>query len=144
MHLIDLIPDIDKALAATSVTGVTADSREVSPGNIFVAIRGMSHDGHDHIDAAIKAGAAAIIVEGDAARQTVKTDIPVISMDNTRQALALIAARCHDRQPTSVIAVTGTNGKTSTVEFIRQICQRQAGAVPVSARWGSEVICRAT
>ena len=47
MHLIDLIPDIDKALAATSVTGVTADSREVSPGNIFVAIRGMSHDGHD-------------------------------------------------------------------------------------------------
>ena len=125
MHFIDLIPDIDKALAATSVTGVTADSREVSPGNIFVAIRGMSHDGHDHIDAAIKAGAAAIIVEGDAARQTVKTDIPVISMDNTRQALALIAARCHDRQPTSVIAVTGTNGKTSTVEFIRQICQRQ-------------------
>ena len=65
-------------------------------------------------------------------------------MDNTRQALARIAARCHGKQPTSAIAVTGTNGKTSTVEFIRQICQRQGWRSVISARWGSGVICRAT
>lgn len=123
MHLSDLIPATGKAAATTPVTGVSCDSRHVAPGDLFVAIRGTALDGHDFIDDAIRAGAAAILIEDDAA--TIKADIPVIKVSNTRKYLALASAQLFPGQPTTMAAVTGTNGKTSTAEFIRQIWQRQ-------------------
>ncbi|MGC6485634.1 MAG: UDP-N-acetylmuramoyl-L-alanyl-D-glutamate--2,6-diaminopimelate ligase [Candidatus Puniceispirillales bacterium] len=123
MFLSDLIPQCDKAVAATPITGVTCDSRAVQAGDLFVAIRGTHVDGHDFIADAIKAGAAAVLIDADAS--PVKAKIPVLQAANTRESLAHIAARLNPGQPTVVAAVTGTNGKTSTAEFIRLIWQRQ-------------------
>jgi UDP-N-acetylmuramoyl-L-alanyl-D-glutamate--2,6-diaminopimelate ligase len=123
MFLSDLIPYCKKADAATPVAGISCDSRHIADKDLFVAIRGTTRDGHDFVDDAVRAGAAAVLVQKDAGK--IKAKVPVISVDNTRKALAHAAANCFPGQSTAIAAVTGTNGKTSTTEFIRQIWQRQ-------------------
>jgi len=99
------------------ITGVTEDSREVEPGYLFAAIVGERRDGRDFIQAAQAAGAAAVIVD----RGSPDFDLPAIETDNVRAALSAAAARFYAGQPDTVAAVTGTNGKSSTVEFLRQL-----------------------
>lgn len=99
------------------VTGLTADSREVKPGFIFAALPGTQADGRDYIPQAVAAGASAII-------STPGVDtmgLPLLASDNPRLAYAQAAKRLYPNQPATVVAVTGTNGKSSTVEFLRQI-----------------------
>lgn len=116
MHLSDLIPDM-KTKSNPLITGVSADSRKVKPGMIFVAIKGNHSDGHDYIDDAVNAGAAVIIAE-----QAVKTDkAEVMITENARLELTKLAAAWAGRQPGVIAAVTGTNGKTSVADFLRQI-----------------------
>lgn len=124
MHLIDLIPDCSSAVAATPITGVTCDSRHVNPGELFVAIKGTAHDGHAHIADAVAAGAGAVVAE-EGYTPPAEIPVPVILQADTRHAFAMIAALYHHGQPNTIAAVTGTNGKTSTAEFMRQIWQRQ-------------------
>jgi UDP-N-acetylmuramoyl-L-alanyl-D-glutamate--2,6-diaminopimelate ligase len=102
------------------VTRVTADSRKVGPGTLFAALPGTKADGRQFIPAAVEAGAVAIIApEGapDAA-------VPVVRCADPRRAYALAAARLEGGQPPVVVAVTGTNGKTSIAVFCRQIFAR--------------------
>ena len=103
------------------ISGVTADSRAVRPGALFVAIPGTRQDGRAFIGPAVAAGAVAVLAppgtswpEGVPAR-------PLIEDAEPRRALALAAAILAGRQPRQIVAVTGTNGKTSSVEFLRQI-----------------------
>ena len=103
---------------ATEIVGLTADSREVKPGFLFAALPGTKADGARFIPQAVAQGAAAILVPVDA---KVSVDIPVIADRNPRRRLALMAARFFGKQPGTVVAVTGTNGKTSIVTFVRQI-----------------------
>ena len=100
-----------------TVTGITSDSRQIKAGMIFVAIKGTTHDGHDYINDAITAGAAVII----AGRVVKKCTAPVVVVNNPRLALTQIAAKITRRQPQIIAAVTGTNGKTSVADFLRQI-----------------------
>jgi UDP-N-acetylmuramoyl-L-alanyl-D-glutamate--2,6-diaminopimelate ligase len=106
-------PDLD-------VGGVSADSRAVKPGDIFVAIEGGKTDGLKFVAAALTAGAAAIL-----AQQVPETPLPAgiafVRTANARRALALIAAKLFARQPATIAAVTGTSGKTSVAAFTRQI-----------------------
>jgi UDP-N-acetylmuramoyl-L-alanyl-D-glutamate--2,6-diaminopimelate ligase len=122
---LDLPPD--HPAAALEATGLTADSRAVRPGDIFFALKGAARDGRDFIPAAVAAGAVAIVADGPA-----DAAVPVIAPDNARLALSR-AARCfHPAQPAVIAAVTGTNGKSSTVDFLRQIwahAGRQAASV---------------
>ncbi|MFS3136544.1 UDP-N-acetylmuramoyl-L-alanyl-D-glutamate--2,6-diaminopimelate ligase [Gluconacetobacter sacchari] len=114
-----------------AITQVTADSRLVRPGTLFVAIPGTRADGRAFIPAAIAAGAAAIVAPRDVPPETAP-GIPVIHADEPRRALALLAAAFAGPQPGRLVAVTGTNGKTSTVDFLRQLlaCQgRQAASI---------------
>ncbi|PKU22683.1 UDP-N-acetylmuramoyl-L-alanyl-D-glutamate--2,6-diaminopimelate ligase [Telmatospirillum siberiense] len=101
------------------IAGLTADSRAVKPGHLFAALPGAKADGRDFIGDALSRGAAAVLAPlGTAlpdARAVLFTD------DNPRRRFALMAARFHSRQPKVVAAVTGTNGKTSVVNFARQI-----------------------
>ena len=98
------------------VTGLTADSRQVTPGIVFAALPGTAMDGRDFIPQAVKAGAVAVISMPD-----VSADVPVIADTNPRLIYAQTAAKLYPGQPRTLVAMTGTNGKSSTVEFLRQI-----------------------
>ncbi|MBI4967590.1 MAG: UDP-N-acetylmuramoyl-L-alanyl-D-glutamate--2,6-diaminopimelate ligase [Rhodospirillales bacterium] len=102
------------------ITGLALDSRRVEPGFLFAALPGSKQDGRDYIPQALARGAAAILAPNgtrlpDGAQAALITDA------NPRRRLARIAALFHGAQPKTVAAVTGTNGKTSTVHFLRQI-----------------------
>jgi UDP-N-acetylmuramoyl-L-alanyl-D-glutamate--2,6-diaminopimelate ligase len=102
------------------ITGVTADSRKVGPGVLFAALPGATADGRSFIPAAVAAGAAAVLVPQDTSDQA----IPTVRAGDVRRAYALAAAAFHGPQPPVVVAVTGTNGKTSVATFCRQIFAR--------------------
>jgi UDP-N-acetylmuramoyl-L-alanyl-D-glutamate--2,6-diaminopimelate ligase len=104
-------------LAGYSVAGLTADSRKVLPGFVFVALKGVNTHGKDFIPQAKAAGAIAVL--GGA--ECEGFGLPLIRVDNPRLAFAQAAAKFYAVQPALVAAVTGTNGKTSTVDFLRQI-----------------------
>jgi UDP-N-acetylmuramoyl-L-alanyl-D-glutamate--2,6-diaminopimelate ligase len=115
--ILDGIAQTDAAAGAIDVHGVTADSRAVKPGDLFVAISGTKDDGLRFAADAAKAGAAAILSErGDAS-----AGIPVVVVPSARRALSLAASKLHPRQPATIAAVTGTSGKTSVAAFTRQI-----------------------
>jgi UDP-N-acetylmuramoyl-L-alanyl-D-glutamate--2,6-diaminopimelate ligase len=100
--------------------GITSDSRLVKPGYTYIAIKGTKFNGEDFINEAIKNGATRIVVSEDSNIQPLD-HIEVIKVPNTRKALALFAAEFYNNQPENIVAVTGTNGKTSTANFYKQI-----------------------
>ena len=99
------------------IAGVTADSRRVKPGFLFVALPGSKADGRSFIPAALQAGAAAVLAPEDVG----ELPVPAVHAHDLRRAYALAAAAFWGAQPKTVVAVTGTNGKTSVATFCRQI-----------------------
>ncbi|GAB3126221.1 UDP-N-acetylmuramoyl-L-alanyl-D-glutamate--2,6-diaminopimelate ligase [Novispirillum itersonii] len=123
MRLADLItapafPGILTGDAGTAISALTADSRAVRPGTLFAALPGVKMDGHSYIPAALAAGASALLVKAD---WDGEAPVPVIRSAEPRLALAWMAAAFHSAMPAHIAAVTGTNGKTSTAVFFRQI-----------------------
>lgn len=106
-------------LELPAITGLTADSRQVRDGYMFVAIPGLKQDGRSYIADAINKGAKTIVVPKGTPK--VADNITWLEVDNTRAYLAEAAASFYQAQPQHIVAVTGTNGKTSTVNFCRQI-----------------------
>lgn len=106
------------ASAATEIGGISADSRKVSPGDLFVALHGTKADGTAYVADAIARGAVAIVT-GPGVQ--VEASVPVLVTADPRRFLALAAARFYGRQPQTMVAVTGTAGKTSVASFTRQI-----------------------
>jgi UDP-N-acetylmuramoyl-L-alanyl-D-glutamate--2,6-diaminopimelate ligase len=100
---------------------VTADSRRVSEGALFVAIPGARADGRAFIGDAVRRGAVAVLAPPGTAWPPGVPPRPLIEDAEPRRRLAQIAALLAGPQPATLIAVTGTNGKTSTVEFLRQL-----------------------
>jgi UDP-N-acetylmuramoyl-tripeptide--D-alanyl-D-alanine ligase len=99
--------------------GVTTDSRQCAPGNLFVALQGETFDGHHYLDQAIQKGAAGLLIH----RRTEKTpqDIPVILVPDTLWALGDLARFWRRRFSPTLIAVTGSSGKTTTKEMAAAI-----------------------
>jgi UDP-N-acetylmuramoyl-L-alanyl-D-glutamate--2,6-diaminopimelate ligase len=123
MKLREIAPadaELDARHADIKVSGVTADSRTVKLGDVFVAIAGGKTDGARFIDSAIAAGALAVVAER-ATATPLPAGIAVMRVANARRALASIAARFFPRQPRTIAAITGTSGKTSVAAFTRQI-----------------------
>jgi UDP-N-acetylmuramoyl-L-alanyl-D-glutamate--2,6-diaminopimelate ligase len=109
-------------LTNPEISGITADSRLVQPGALFVALSGSKVDGRRFVTDAVTRGAAAVLTETcSAAALAQQFSVPVFGDANPRRRLALMAARFYGAQPRIVAAVTGTNGKTSTAAFTRQI-----------------------
>jgi UDP-N-acetylmuramoyl-L-alanyl-D-glutamate--2,6-diaminopimelate ligase len=113
-------------IAGIEITGLTADSRQVQPGFLFAALPGSRADGRDYIGDAVRRGAVALLTAGNAAEgidaETVDgRPLAILHDDNPHRHFAQMAARFFGRQPATVAAVTGTNGKTSVVWFLRQI-----------------------
>ena len=122
MKLAELVTGLDGASADQLVTGFAIDHRKIAPGTIFGAFKGEKFNGEDFIPDAIAAGAIAIVADPGA-----KVDGAVHIADaNPRRRFAEIAARFFRPVPEHIAAVTGTNGKTSTVELTRQLW-RMAG-----------------
>jgi len=114
MKLREIAPagaELDARHTDIQVCGVTADSRTVKPGDVFVAIAGGNTDGARFIDLAITAGAVAIVAER-APAAPLPVGIGFMRVANARRALALIASKFFRRQPRTTAAVTGTSGKT--------------------------------
>ncbi len=114
------------------ITGLTADSRKVVPGTLFAALPGTVRDGRDFIPQAIASGAVAILAPKGTRLPEGAGDVVLIEDTNPRRRLALLAAAFHGEQPAHIAAVTGTNGKTSTAQFTRQLWQalgHKAGAM---------------
>lgn len=105
------------AWADETVTGFAIDHRKVAPGTVFGAFQGMAANGEDFIPAAVSAGAIAVV----ARPQAVVTGAAHFADPQPRRAFARLAAQFFRPVPETVVAVTGTNGKTSTVEMTRQI-----------------------
>jgi UDP-N-acetylmuramoyl-L-alanyl-D-glutamate--2,6-diaminopimelate ligase len=105
------------------IRGVAYDSRKVAPGDLFVALPGEVHDGHDYLEQAVELGAVALLVERSPERAA---GPPRVVVPDARRALAPIAARFYG-EPASectLIGVTGTNGKTSTTYLVESILKR--------------------
>jgi UDP-N-acetylmuramoyl-L-alanyl-D-glutamate--2,6-diaminopimelate ligase len=127
MKLADLLSaDVvsDPRIGALEVQGVSADSRTVKSGYVFIAVSGTKDDGLRFVDEAIAAGAVAIMAER-MPEQPLPDGVAFIKVSNARRALALAAARFFPRQPEVIAAVTGTSGKTSVAAFTRQIWARE-------------------
>lgn len=99
------------------IAGVTADSRRVKPGFLFAALPGSTEDGRRFVPEALAGGAAAVL-SGEAIYDI---GAPVVQANDPRRSYALAASAFHGRQPKVIVAVTGTNGKTSVATFCRQI-----------------------
>ncbi len=107
------------------ISSLIDDSRSVHPGACFVAVRGVGHDGHDYVPAAVASGAAAIVVDRDG---PAPSGVAVVRVADTRSALAKLAPAFYGLlggvEPTlRIIGVTGTNGKTTVVWLLRSILQ---------------------
>lgn len=115
--------------ANCTVHGVSTDTRTLQPGELFVALRGPSYDGHAFVSQAGERGAAACMVEEGSASL-----LPLIQVDDTRRALARLATVWRGRFSLPVIGVTGSNGKTSVKEMLAAIFARRG---PVLATRGN-------
>jgi len=105
---------------AIDIKGISSDSRAVGRSFLFAALAGSTTDGARYVDAAIAAGAVAVLA-GKGADIAVPSGIPVVRADDPRRGLALMAACFYPKQPDRLVAVTGTSGKTSVAAFAREI-----------------------
>jgi UDP-N-acetylmuramoyl-L-alanyl-D-glutamate--2,6-diaminopimelate ligase len=103
------------------LSGLTLDSRKARPGFLFAALAGNRQDGATFVADAVSRGAVAILVADDAVLPPLGPSIVVIRDANPRRRIALMAAAFAGVQPACIAAVTGTNGKSSTVHFVRHI-----------------------
>lgn len=123
---------------ATDIHGVSIDSREIAPGDLFVAIRGDRFDGHDFVADAIKGGASAALISES--RSGDYGDLPLIVVPDALEGLTALARAARARSEALIVAVTGSAGKTTTKEAIRAVCEA-AGKTHASIRsfnnhWG--------
>lgn len=119
-HLAQGIAEVPQTAAELVIEGLTSDSRKAGEGFVFVAIPGELADGASFAKAAVANGAVAVVAGHDA-ELNLGDEAVILRTDNPRLALSLMAARLYAPQPDIVVAVTGTNGKTSVASFVRQI-----------------------
>ena len=122
-ELIQSLPDAQRTGNDLEITGLAYDSRQVTPGALFVALRGANSDGHDFIAQAMNKGAAALMIHADRAAGYGAHGLPTVAVSDTRTILPLLAAIFYGdpSRQLDLIGVTGTNGKTTTAYMIESI-----------------------
>ena len=109
---------------AVEIGGICYDSRKLKPGELFIAVRGFSHDGHDYIEQAVDAGAACVLCQ---MAPSVRT--PYVLVGDSRKALAAVSAAwfSYPASGLKVIGVTGTNGKTTVTSLLKRVIEGCTG-----------------
>jgi len=115
-------------------SAVSTDTRSLQPGDLYVALDGENFDGHDYLAQAEKAGAAAAIVH-----KNVQTNLPRIKVENTRKALGRLAAAWRQSFSGSVVAVTGSNGKTTVKEMTAAILSEQGDVLATQGNFNNDI-----
>jgi UDP-N-acetylmuramoyl-L-alanyl-D-glutamate--2,6-diaminopimelate ligase len=115
--------EVSPGSGEVEISSLSADSRAVQPGGLFAALAGSKDHGSAYLADAVRAGAAAVLIE-EGASPKVPGGVPVLRSRQPRRAFARLAAAFWARQPATIVAVTGTSGKTSVAEFSRQIFAR--------------------
>jgi UDP-N-acetylmuramoyl-L-alanyl-D-glutamate--2,6-diaminopimelate ligase len=119
--------------------GVTSDSRQVRPGFLFVALPGSQVDGRTFINDAMTRGAIAVLAPKGTNPDLTNNKIPLITDINPRRRYSMVAAQFYKTQPHFVVAITGTNGKTSVAGFVRQILAKLGHKSASAGTLGLEV-----
>ncbi len=116
------------------IHGITTDSRKVAPGMLFAALRGENADGHDFVDRAVGSGAAAVLVS-----HRLDTDVPQVVVDDVLVALGRIGAAWRNLLDPVVVAITGSNGKTTTKELLGNILGLDAFVLTTTGNFNNEL-----
>ena len=127
MLLKDYIPNLNEKYNKIFFSGISFDSSKIKKKNIFFAIKGNKFDGNNYIDKAIKRGATVIVTEKKIINK--KENIVFLHSSNVRKLLANVSYKILDKKPTKLVAVTGTNGKSSIADFYYQILNLNAKKV---------------
>ena len=115
---------LPKGTAGLDIGRIVMDSRAVAPGDLFVAVPGAVTDGRDYIADAVRRGAVAVLAPMGTVWPDNVVNRPLLADPEPRRMMAFMASVLSGARPETVVAVTGTNGKTSTVEFLRQFWTR--------------------
>jgi UDP-N-acetylmuramoyl-tripeptide--D-alanyl-D-alanine ligase len=118
------------------VTGVSIDTRTLKPGDLYVAIRGKRLDGHQFCTQAVQNGAVGVVVDSEAA---VPQGALGVVVENTTEALGRIAFRHRERMSARVVAITGSNGKTTTKEILAAILARKFKTMKPQASYNNDI-----
>ena len=121
------IPELTLLGDDISFTGICTDSRQIKSGNLFIALRGQNFDGHQFLNIAKEAGAAAAVIEADAKDIAIELGLPVLITSNTRFALGTIARYWRRQFEIPILAITGSNGKTTVKEMVSSILRAAVG-----------------
>jgi UDP-N-acetylmuramoyl-L-alanyl-D-glutamate--2,6-diaminopimelate ligase len=106
--------------ASVAISSIATDSRSMEKGALFIAIPGVTADGTQYVPDALKKGAAALVMAKKTKSDVIAT-VPVVRTPDVRGAVSALAATFYPEQPQYVVAITGTDGKTSTADFVRQM-----------------------
>ena len=120
--------------ADVEITAIGTDGRTLAPGGLFVALRGEHHDGHDHVAQALERGAAALLVQRE-----VDCALPQVLCPDTQDALGEFAAGMQQGRPAVVVAITGSNGKTSVKTLLLGILARAGKAYANPGNFNNEI-----
>jgi UDP-N-acetylmuramoyl-tripeptide--D-alanyl-D-alanine ligase len=138
-ELIAALGSSPSAPPSAAVGGVSIDSRTLEPGDLFFAIKGAAHDGHDHVARAFEAGAAAAVVSLERAAQLAAVG-PMFAVDDTLKALERLGRAARARSKARIVAVAGSVGKTTVKEMLRAMLtacgETHASAASYNNHWG--------
>lgn len=125
--------------SSVTVSGISLDSRQVIPGDIYVCIPGFTADGHDFAESALKSGAIALAVE-----RYLPFDVPQLKVENTRRSVGYLAAELYDypSKELTLVGVTGTNGKTTVTHLVEKIALQAGEKTGIIGTLGANIAGR--
>jgi UDP-N-acetylmuramyl tripeptide synthase len=130
----DTFKDLSSEKMDYLINGISSNSKEIKKGYIFVALKGQKFDGKDFIKEAEKNGALIILAESFH-----KENVISLTKGTSRKVYSLLLSCFHEQQPKQIVGVTGTNGKTSVVEFCRQIWEQASWKTASMGTLGTKI-----